>query len=260
LKEPKLKYLLPLTGVLLVIILILLVPLRKIEKEKPVLPPKAFRGKIAIVLDDFGYNLNNLPALSRIKEPLTLAILPNLAYSGDVSRKATRLGFEIILHLPMQPKEKFRLEKETIMISMGKEDIRRILDAGLDSIASVKGVSNHMGSMATADPHTMEIILRQLKAKRLYFLDSYVTAGSECPRLAAKTGVRSAKRDIFLDNVLEPQAIRRQLRKLKERAMLNGYAIGIGHDRKATIQVLSEELPRLEKEGYQFVFVSELTK
>jgi len=39
-----------------------------------------------------------------------------------------------------------------------------------------------------------------------------------------------------------------------------GQAIGIGHDRKNTLKVLKEQLPRLAEEGYQFVFVSEVVK
>jgi polysaccharide deacetylase 2 family uncharacterized protein YibQ len=39
-----------------------------------------------------------------------------------------------------------------------------------------------------------------------------------------------------------------------------GWAIGIGHDRRNTLEVLKEEMPKLEKEGYKFVYVSELVK
>jgi polysaccharide deacetylase 2 family uncharacterized protein YibQ len=39
-----------------------------------------------------------------------------------------------------------------------------------------------------------------------------------------------------------------------------GQAIGIGHDRKITLEVLKEVMPSIEKEGYKFVFVSELIR
>jgi len=39
-----------------------------------------------------------------------------------------------------------------------------------------------------------------------------------------------------------------------------GHAIGIGHDRKVTLEVLKEVMPELDREGFKFVFVSELVK
>ncbi len=48
--------------------------------------------------------------------------------------------------------------------------------------------------------------------------------------------------------------------KLKNLSRKHGLAIGIGHDRKTTLEVLREAMPELEKEGFKFVFVSELVK
>jgi hypothetical protein len=106
----------------------------------------------------------------------------------------------------------------------------------------------------------MEIVLKTVSRKHLYYLDSYVSSDSVCLELAEKLRVHFAKRDVFLDNQPEPDYIRNQLMKLKLLAHARGWAIGIGHDRKNTLEVLREEMPKLEKEGYRFVFVSELIK
>jgi polysaccharide deacetylase 2 family uncharacterized protein YibQ len=68
------------------------------------------------------------------------------------------------------------------------------------------------------------------------------------------------KRDVFIDNKQSPDYIKGQVYKLKTRARIYGQVIGIGHDRKTTLEVLKEVMPQLEKEGYRFVFVSELVK
>jgi polysaccharide deacetylase 2 family uncharacterized protein YibQ len=39
-----------------------------------------------------------------------------------------------------------------------------------------------------------------------------------------------------------------------------GSAVGIGHDRKITLEVLRDVMPQLAKEGYKLVFVSELAQ
>lgn len=225
-----------------------------------VAPPIALKGRIAIIIDDWGYNLNNLPIVERIHYPFTASVLPNLAYSGRVAEELHKRGLEIILHLPMEPREKYRLEKNTIMTTFDTADIKDIIEDDLSSVVYAKGVSNHMGSEATRDITTMDTVLKELKKRRLYFLDSFVSADSVCATLARKIGVRFARRDVFLDNKEDYSYIRQQMQRLKSRAKSKGQAIGIGHDRKATLEVLAELMPEFEKEGYKFVFVSELAR
>jgi len=229
------------------------------RKEKKPLPP-AIKGKIAIVIDDWGYNLKNLRIVDEAKFPFTASVLPRLGYSKRVAEELHNRGIEVILHLPMEPHEKYRLEKNTILTSMSEAAIIGILNDDLADIKFAKGVSNHMGSSATEDAKTMETVFKELKKRRLYFLDSFVSGKSVCTQLAPKYGIAFIKRDIFLDNQEDPVYIRSQLEKLKLRARRKGYAVGIGHDRRVTLETLKEAVPELEKEGYKFVFLSDLLK
>ncbi|TRZ48503.1 divergent polysaccharide deacetylase family protein [bacterium] len=222
----------------------------------------AVKGKIAIVLDDWGYNLNNLAALSQIKYPLTLSVLPNLGYSKNAAIQLYQRGFQVILHLPMEPepREKVRLEKNTVLTKMDEAAIKSTIAQDLVNVPYARGISNHMGSKATQDIKTMTVIFKEVKKKHLYFLDSFVSGDSVCLDLAHKMHLPFARRDVFLDNHDDPQYIRGQIYKLKTRAKIYGQAVGIGHDRKVTLEVLKEVMPKLAKEGYKFVFVSELAK
>jgi len=220
--------------------------------------PLAIKGKIAIVIDDWGYHINSIDILDAKQFKLTAAILPNLAYTNSVSEELNKRGFEIMLHLPMQPKENIGLEKDTIMTSSPDKDILRIVEQDVREISHVKGINNHMGSLATSDLRTMTLVFKQLNRKHLYYLDSFVSSDSVCEDLAKKFKVSFAKRDIFLDNNPEPEYIRNQISKLKLLAASRGWAIAIGHDRKNTLEVLREELPKIKEEGYKLVYVSEL--
>lgn len=264
------KYSLVISALLVVIILQWIYIARTHRPEKPSKeairpepkPPvtQAVKGRIAIVLDDWGYNLNNLGLIEEIRYPVTLAVLPNLAFSERIAKELNARGFEVILHLPMEPREKKRLEKNTVMVSMSREKLGDILDDDLAAVPFARGVSNHMGSLATRDNATMEALFRELKKRRLYFLDSYVSSGNTGLEAARKVNLRYARRDVFLDNRLEASYIRRQVQQLKMKAKMRGEAIGIGHDRRATLEVLKEMMPQLAKEGYRFVFVSELVE
>jgi hypothetical protein len=117
-----------------------------------------------------------------------------------------------------------------------------------------------MGSALTGELRTMSVIFAELKKRGLYFLDSYVSSRGVVPELAAKMNLGFSRRNVFLDNKEAPEYIRNQINQLKARARIYGKAIGIGHDRRLTLEVLKEVMPQLEKEGYRFVFVSELVK
>ncbi len=231
------------------------------KKAKKVLPKKQPSYKIAIVLDDWGYNLKNLGALKQIKEPLTLAILPRRAFSLTLAKAVQELNQEAILHLPLEPRQEKdgRLEPETILVGMDKQEALKILDADIKSVPGIKGVSNHMGSRATENAALMGIILAELKRRGLYFLDSF-TGKTVCKGLAGKIGLPYERRQVFLDNKSDEKYILSQFELLAKIAKQRGSAIGIGHDRPKTLEVLVKVVPEFKKRGFQFVFVSELVQ
>ena len=241
---------------------------KKLAKHKVARPAAiAVSGRIAIVLDDWGYNLTNLSALADIKTPITIAVLPNLLYSKQVAQTVKREGYQVILHLPLESEAGARPEKDTLYCAMDEKEIMQKLKQILNSVPGISGVNNHQGSKATEDVRMMGIILSELKKENLFFLDSLTTNKSICSEEAKATGTKYAKRDVFLDlpsakfkNEELHAYIKGQVDKLCQMAIKNGYAIGIGHDRKTTLAVLREVIPQLKKRGIRFVFLSELVK
>ena len=218
------------------------------------------KGKIAIVLDDWGYNLRQVPFFQEIRRPLTVAVLPNLPFSNQVAQSAHSKGHEVILHLPMESVDpNAPREPGTLSGGMSRQEILSALDRSLATVPHVQGISNHQGSKATAVRPFMETVLEEAKRRKLYFLDS-LTGPSVGEEVARAMKVRFAERAVFLDNELEPTQIRQRLVELAKAAAAHGEAIGIGHDRPATLQVLREAIPDLEKAGYQIVPVSQLAK
>lgn len=232
-----------------------------LKKPKKILD-KEQKGKIAIVVDDWGYSTKNFKLLSEIKSPLTVAVLPFHEFSRRAALFAHRHNFEIIIHMPMEPKENDRLDLEpkTLMIDMDHSTLSSIMKDAFSDIPYAKGMNNHMGSLATEDQEFMIKVFNQLKKKDFYFLDSYVVSNSICEGVAKKVGIKFAKRSIFLDNSSDSDYIKNQLMELARESEKEGYAIGIGHDREVTLEVIKEMMPELEQQGYVFVFASELTQ
>lgn len=234
--------------------------------KKKVLPMPAAgkpvkKAKVAIVIDDFGYNTGNLQTFLDIGEPLTFSILPNLRRSRDVAEAAEARGHEVILHLPLESHRKDVAEEtDTIKPGESPKEVTERLAKDIGSIPGLRGVSNHMGSKATEDKELMSAIFVYLKKQDLYFFDSLTSDKSICREAADKAGIRFAKRDAFLDNTNDVEYIEKQLLELEELAFKRGRAIAICHDRKKTAAALARTMPRMARDGVEFVYLSDMVK
>ncbi|MDE1920473.1 MAG: divergent polysaccharide deacetylase family protein [Candidatus Omnitrophica bacterium] len=230
----------------------------------PVSAVKAsLRPKIAFILDDWGYSTIDCKYLAEIPEPLAVSILPGLRHTQDAAACARRAGKLTMLHLPMEAMQNYDFyypKNYIIKTTMSPGLVTAIVNNDLAQLPSVEGVNNHMGSKATADGPLMRIILRILRKRELFFVDSMTSRHSVAGRMADEMGLRFARRDVFLDNVNTRPAIDKQLVVLAHIARRRGYAVAIGHDRRLTMQVLKDEIPWLEKQGFAIVSIKDLLK
>lgn len=216
-------------------------------------------SKIAIIIDDLGYDYGLAKSFMQLDLPICLSILPLAPHTERIVSEANKRGREIMLHLPMEPKNYPSLNPGpgALLTSMDEREIRRILKNRLERISGVKGVNNHMGSSFTGRPDKMGVVLSELRMRHLFFIDSRTTSETVAFSLAKEMGVPAAKRSVFLDNDLSPKAIKIQMERLLGIARHSGSSIGIGHPNKGTLKVLKQYLPKLKNE-VKVVPVSEL--
>ena len=177
-----------------------------------------------------------------------------------IAQKAKDHGFEVILHMPMEPKAKIKLELATLYTNMSDDEIRSSLSRALQTVPGADGINNHEGSKATGDRRLMKVVFGELKKDNMFFLDSLVTNYSVCESVAKETGIRFVKRSIFLDNENDPDYIKKQFEKAMNLALKSGSAVAIGHDRPNTVAVLKEMIPLIEAKGIEFTRVSNLAR
>ncbi|RMF07583.1 MAG: divergent polysaccharide deacetylase family protein [Candidatus Neomarinimicrobiota bacterium] len=227
------------------------------EQPVPVRRPPSL-GEIAIIIDDFGYRDDAVSqGFLELKVPLTFAVIPGHRYSRSFAEAANRKGFEVIAHMPMETHGKVRGEEDyRLLTSMSATAIRQRLEKVIRELPFIAGMNNHQGSKATEDRRLMREVAAFLKAKGLFFIDSRTTAKSVVEDVMHQEGVPTGHRSVFLDNDADPDLVRHQVRELARLAQKYGFVIGIGHARPNTLLVLQEEIPRLEQEGYRFVYVS----
>src|SRR5271157_4206039 len=125
------------------------------------------RKRVAILIDDIGYDLSPLYELLKIHASLTFAILPHYAHSVDAANILHRAKREILLHLPMEP-HTFPDENPgmgALLMSMNDRQIKEEVDKDLDAIPHISGVNNHMGSKFMEDEAKLNIVFRELKRR-----------------------------------------------------------------------------------------------
>jgi len=229
--------------------------------------PKA-QVMVAFVIDDWGWNKKYIDLALSIERPLAISILPNLPYSGYVAEKFrdSEIGHDIILHLPLESESNRAAEADTIRVDMDKKTMLSILEKDLAGLPMAVGVSNHQGSKATKDKELMKSVLDKIKKENLFFFDSLTTPDSACSKIAGDIKLKFAERDVFLDitNQSDPKNIesyvRGQIRELAGVALKKGRAIGVGHNKKTTLNVLKELIPELEGKGIKVVPLREMIK
>jgi polysaccharide deacetylase 2 family uncharacterized protein YibQ len=241
---------------------------KPVVRKKPVVaaaivpaPKPRHRGNIVLILDDVGFDHQPLSAAMRIDPNINFAVLPNSQRAGEFATKLHSRGFEVLCHLPMEPEGFPRVSPGSgaVLTSMSDEEIVRTTTTNVGEIPYARGVNNHMGSRATADRRVMTSVLGALP-KGMYFIDSRTTGASVAGKVARQLNVRTASRNVFLDDVQSQTAIRNQLRALAHAAEEHGTAVGIGHMYPTTVQVLSEAAPMLRKQGFRFVRASEAVR
>lgn len=220
-------------------------------------PPQTPRPAIAIIIDDLGNHWRHSKKTLDLKGDITLAILPFSPFGNRLAQLAEARGREVILHAPMEPLA-HPAWRDGLRRNMTEQELRRSLTGMLDSLPTVRGVNNHMGSALTQERVPMNWVMYELAQRGLYFIDSRTSPRSQALLSARQHDIPSARRDVFLDNVRTPAAIRTQFNTLIRLAHKRGQAIAIGHPYPETLAVLEQELSRVDGLGVDLVPVSHL--
>lgn len=199
------------------------------------------RPRVAIIVDDMGHHQRLGEKLLALDLPVTYSFLPDAPFTVEQAQAAVDKGREVLVHLPMEPKDaSWHPGDGALYLKDSADVLRRKTLTMLAAVPQAVGANNHMGSRLTEDGEAMEVVLQTLKERAFFFIDSYTSARSTGLAIAERLGVPAARREVFLDNVQEPRQICRRMEELATVAKQRGWAIGIGHPYPATLQALDE--------------------
>ncbi len=225
------------------------------------------KGVLAVVLDDVGYSPRPLADIALLEGPVALAVLPDSPSAPEAAALARRKGWDLLVHLPMQPASG---KGEPGAIGPGSSDaeISALVRGAVARLPGAIGVNNHQGSLASADRRVMACVLGVVRERGLFYLDSRTTAATVAGEVARRLGVPLLSRDVFLDDRATeekaeggpPEALATAWERAKGIARRRGQCVVVGHPHGATLAFLGRELPRLAGAGLKLVKVSDLVE
>ena len=238
------------------------------EKELPakaasILPPKEnaggqVTGRLAIVIDDAGRDLDSQHIYEQMSIPLTLAVMPDQVHTRDAALSWRAHGLPVILHQPMESVSGIGMEPKVILTSMSDAAIRQMLRDSLSQLPEAIGINNHQGSKATIDARTMDIVMNELHHRGLFFFDSHTNSTTAADKAAKTYGVPYVRNDLFVDNSASVSDICAMIQEGADRAKKKGTYIIIGHCRPHTAEAFRQMVPKLKAQGIEFVYLSSL--
>jgi len=226
--------------------------------ESQTAPPRGDGASIAIVIDDCGLSDSGTRGAIALPNAVTLSFLPYGTNSHSLAKLARERGHDIMLHMPMQPLGSADPGPDALTVGLPHDVVSERVRQGFARIPDVVGLNNHMGSRFTEDAEGLQPVMREIKARNLFFLDSMTSAHSVGVSVAREAGVPVLSRDVFLDDVVTEEEVVHALALAERIARQRGAAIAIGHPHPSTLKVLNQWIAGLDKRGFRLVSVRSL--
>ena len=214
--------------------------------------------RIAILIDDLGYNRHGMDSSLLLPTEVALAILPSTPFAMQTATSAQKQKRITLLHAPMENQRELKLGPGGLYAKMTEEELKATLSKDLDGLPGIQGVNNHMGSLLTTKADSMAWVMETLKSRSLFFIDSLTSPKSVAKKTAQEYGLATVSRDVFLDNIRTEAAIDKQFTRLLKLARKHGSALAIGHPYPETMSYLKKRLSNLEHDGVLLVPLSSL--
>jgi len=233
------------------------------DRRSPMLAYAAYanpsdpRPRIAILLSDLGMSQSDsLRAVRDLPPAVSLAVSPYAAHLGPLAEAARAAGHELLLGLPMEPRN-YPLDNpgERALMTGNSEGVNaQRLDWALTRLRGYVGVTGALGTLRgerfAASPSQMDPVLSELAQRGLLYVDPRPGAGHP-PSVVGRAV------DLVIDDPPNAAAIEQKLAELERLAHDRGSAIGLaGPPLPVTVQRIAAWAATLASRGFVLMPVS----
>lgn len=240
-------------------------PLSPIAKSLKLELVKDYPVKRAcLIVDDMGHYSNGFPVYLSLPMPVGMSFLPFYDTTPSQSRKAAKNGFEVMLHLPMEPNHRFYFRsKYVVETDLEEEELRKRVQMNMKAIPDIVGFNNHQGSKATANEGVMDIVMQEAsKFPGLFFVDSVTASNSWAYRKAREYNIPNRRRNSdFLDNQKSTKAVVGKIKGFIKHSLRTRIPrVAILHETKPSAKALASMIESFKEAGIELINPSELFK
>lgn len=200
---------------------------------------KRKKAKLVIIIDDVSH-LFQLKTIQNLPFKVTPSIFPPTKMNMQ-SYKLARGLKHFMVHLPLESHSK---QMNTIYKLIRTYNTQKQIDNRIKEIRhlfpNAKYINNHTGSKFSANYTASKKLYKSLVANGFKFVDSRTSSKTKFPRIAREFNKRYLKSDLFIDNVINTNSIKKEIRKGIALAKRRGYAVIIGHPHPQTMRALRE--------------------
>ncbi|MBT4017112.1 MAG: divergent polysaccharide deacetylase family protein [Alphaproteobacteria bacterium] len=216
-------------------------------------------GRVALIIAGLGLSKTQTQAaIQQMPGAVTLSFAPYAKNLGEWILEARAAGHEVILEVPMEPKDYPNNDPgpHTLLTSKGPDDNIKNLNWLLSRFPGYVGVTNFLGEKFTANEEAMMPILQYLKKRGLMYLDSKASRKSVGARLAKEIKMPRAYNTRFIDREASRVSIDARLFELERIAKSTGASVGIGFPYPVTLERLKAWMADIEKKNIVLVPLS----
>ena len=224
------------------------------------------RCRLALIINDFGKPGKQARSrrFGELPGRFTAGIHPELENLESWKQTAADMGMELVLNLPMEPKNfpSTNPGNNPILVDHPGHTIRKLFSKAYDKVKPVSVVKTYMGGLAVEDRDVMRPVLEEASERGLIFLDTTLEEYSVVRELGREVSVRveSIWKAGMIDERGGESTVAIRFDSFVNISRSKGYGIGVIHAKEATLKVLAQTLPALAEEGVVVVPLSEVLR
>lgn len=175
------------------------------------------RPRIAIVVINLGLSVQATEAAIALPGAVTLSFSPYAPNLKDWIAQARNAGHEVMVGLPMEPRDFPRSDAGLLSLMTGVEPAQNILNLQrvMSEGSGYIGLVNYQGSGFTSSRAALEPVMEDLSKRGLIYFDTLDNATSVAPEVAQSVGMPHATADMMIDATQSRGGVLEQLTQLE---------------------------------------------
>jgi hypothetical protein len=221
--------------------------------------PEGNGAKIALVIDDAGQADTYLFEYLNAPVPLAISIIPAGRRAAADDEAASARGKTVMLHIPLQ-NGRGAVRADGLNAGASEQTVTQFIDRAMQRVPHAAGANNHEGPYGSSDLRLMRTLLRELKQRGLFFMDSVTSQRTKGFMVERELGMPPRINNVFCDHLESDRDSRDALLTLARLASERGSAIGIAHVfHPYLLRAVLALHEQLRARGYVFAPITEVT-